>query len=105
RGSREALAELLGPSLDGARSMLEDKMLSLVLAGNPKADVVLLVGPVDADEGGEGGLFWLVHVQTSRNVGERDMPSRNPTKAIRRAGGGAVPEDSLRASVHPPVRT
>jgi hypothetical protein len=76
RSSAESLSELVGPGLDGARAVLEDEPLAIVGAGNPEANVVLLVGPVDADEGGEGRYFSLVHVVTSRTLGVRDMRNR-----------------------------
>jgi hypothetical protein len=105
RSSGETLPELLGPCPEGTRTMLEDESLTLLSSGNPEADVVLLVGPVDTDESCVRLFFHFMHVGSSRTVGVRDMRSRDPAKAIRRAGGAAFPEDSLRASVHPPVRT
>jgi hypothetical protein len=43
-------------------AMLEHQALAFHLAWDPKANVVLLVSPVDTDEGCEGAFFLLVHV-------------------------------------------
>ena len=72
-------------------TVLEDEPLALLAALNPETDVVLLVRPVDADEGGEGALFSLVHVKTSRTFGGRDMRNR----AQRRRYGEPVKRLSL----------
>ncbi len=49
----EALAQALCPGVDDGGSMLDDGELEVVGAGDLEANVVLAVGPVDADEGGE----------------------------------------------------
>ena len=82
RGAAEALPQLLRPGPDGERRVLDDGPLALLTARRPQANVVLLVRPVEPDEGGEGLLFLLVHVDSSRTVGGRDMrtePSEGDT--------------------------
>lgn len=48
--SCEALAQLLGPVLDCFGAVLDDRELDGVGTGDLQAEVVLTVGPVDADE-------------------------------------------------------
>jgi hypothetical protein len=57
--ARETLAQLLGPVLDGPGAVLDDGEFDGICAGDLQADVVLPVGPVDADECGELGWIFL----------------------------------------------
>ena len=51
------------------------RAFALLLSGDVKADVVFLVGPVDADEGCKGGGRFL-HGEFSSKMSRRDMQSR-----------------------------
>ncbi|HKO92437.1 MAG TPA: hypothetical protein VJU61_14850 [Polyangiaceae bacterium] len=51
RGSSEALPELVSPGANGCGPVLQHGALSLVRTGQREAHVVLLVGPVNTDEG------------------------------------------------------
>jgi hypothetical protein len=61
--------------------MLQDQPLALGAARYLQANIVLLICPVDANEGGVDLAFTLVHVFTSRTVGGRDMRSQLGTLA------------------------
>ena len=89
--ARKALAQLMGPVLDGLGAVLDDRELDGVAACDLQADVVLSVGPVDADEGGELGHFFL-HGDLLDLGSGRDMQSR----AQRRQYGEPVKRLSLR---------
>jgi hypothetical protein len=70
----ESGPELVGPIAEGRRGVGDDGALALGRAGSAKADVVLLVGPVDADERGERNGF--LHGESSGTMRGRDMQSR-----------------------------
>ena len=74
-GPTETLAQLLGPFPDSSGAMLQDGALALLLPGDVQADVVLLVGPVDADESGKRQRH-LAHEGSFRKIAERDMQSQ-----------------------------
>ena len=86
----EALAQLVGPVLDGLGAVLDDRELDGVSARDLEADVVLAVCPVDSDEGGELGHFFL-HGDLLDLGSGRDMQSR----AQRRQYGEPVKRLSL----------
>ncbi len=71
----ETLAQLLGPLPDGDGAMLQDRALALLLSRDVQTDVVLLVGPVDADEGGKRQRH-LAHEDSFRKIDERDTQSQ-----------------------------
>ena len=71
-------------------SVLDDRELDGVGAGDLETDVVLAVGPVDSDEGGELGRFFL-HGDLLDLGSDRDMQSR----AQRRQYGEPVKRLSL----------
>lgn len=57
--SAEALAELARPGVDRGGGVLENAALPLGGAGDVEHDVVLAIGPVESDEGGELGRGLL----------------------------------------------
>src|SRR5579872_1471675 len=62
----EALAQTAGPGLYCGRAVLDDRQLARRRAWKAKADVVFLIGPVDANEGGEGGGIFLHAISCAR---------------------------------------
>ena len=101
----EAFAKLVGPGLDGRGPVLDDRAArALSDAGDAEADVVLLVGPVDADEGGEFGRVLPACDLLQLGLGSGHAEPR-PAKAIWRAGEAAFPECSFRAKAHPRARS
>jgi hypothetical protein len=94
RSAAEALPQLARPSLNGPWSVLQHQPLALGAAGNLQAHVVLLVRPVDTNEGGVD-VFTLVHVFASRTVGGRDMRSRTLRRQYGEPVTAAFPEYSL----------
>jgi hypothetical protein len=67
-------AKLVGPITEGSWRVRDDGALALSGARSAKADVVLFVRPVDADEGGERNGF--LHGESSCTMRGRDMQSR-----------------------------
>ena len=53
---KEALAKGAGPLVDGCGGMVQDTALSFVRVSGLEAEIMVGIGPVDADESGE----WLV---------------------------------------------
>jgi hypothetical protein len=100
----EALSELPRPGIDDLGSMFEHEGFGLGRPGNLKADVVLTVGPVDADEGRELGLLFL-HGNLLDLGSGRDMQSRAQRMQYGEPVKAAFPECSLRAKAHPRVRS
>jgi hypothetical protein len=92
----EALAQLLGPVLDGLRAVLDHRELDGFGARDLQADIVLAVGPVDADECGELGDFFL-HGDLLDLGSGRDMQRRAQRRQYGEPVMAAVPECSLRA--------
>jgi hypothetical protein len=74
-GATETLAQLLSSLPDGDGAMLQNRAFALLLTRDVKADVVLLVGPVDADKGGNRQRH-LAHEDSFRKIDERDMQSQ-----------------------------
>lgn len=61
--------------------MLVDRAFALLLARDVKANVVLFVGPVDANEGGKRRRRF-VHVKSSRMMGKAGHAKPDPAKSI-----------------------
>jgi hypothetical protein len=82
-------AELVGPVTESGWRVTDDGALALGGAGSAKADVVLLVGPVDADQGGKRN--GVLHGGVLLNTDEGGHAEPDPAKAIRRAGASGCP--------------
>ena len=65
----EALAKALRPGLDATRLVRQNGTLQLVATGRREAQVVLAVGPIDADERGEVRIGFL-HMISSNRIGD-----------------------------------
>jgi len=100
----ESLAQLVSPLLDGFRSVLDDRGFDGFGAGHLETDVVLAVGPVNSDEGGEPGRFFL-HGDLLDLGSGRDMQSRAQRRQYGEPVEAAFPECSLRAKAHPRARS
>ena len=96
----EAFTELARPGVNDSWTVFEHGSLAIGRTRDLKADVVLAVGPVDADEGRELGRLFL-HGNLLDLGSGRDMQSRAQRRQYGEPVKAAFPECSLRAKAHP----
>src|SRR5262249_54875918 len=100
RSPAEAFTESACPGVDDRRAVFEHRSLESGGAWNVQADVMLAVSPVDSDEGGELGRFFLHESLLDLGSG-RDMQRRAQRMQYGEPVKAAFPEGSLRAKGTP----